>query len=385
MSVIPDQRPRVPSQRPKPKNRPVLVVVALAAFVTGGVAAYIAARPSDPPKTAPPTTVPAQPRSCRPNAILVTPCRPWFGAAVGAIPGAPHSKVAQFNYLERLIGRPLDIFRDYHSPPGTGRLGTLPLTREEITLARRPKTYIDVNWRPAATWAQADGGNAAVNSEIARAAASIKSIAPHKVFLTLGWEPQRAVTSDPGHPECPLNPHATGGTPAQYVAMWKNVENIFRQGGVTNVVWAMDYLAWPKFNCLVPQLWPGNNLVDWVLYDAYSRNAQGTWANTVGPFYSLLLRDSNPRVSFDSKPWGLGEFGTCSNGDTALVGQFYLQAKASLRANAYPRLKMYLAYNSTGGPLAGPGCLSNYTAAGRPDAAKQADFNQFAHAVLSHR
>jgi hypothetical protein len=361
----------VPGPRPRARNPVLLVIIALVAIIAGGIGAYVVTQP--PP-------VPVPPTNCRPNAILVNPCRPWFGAVAG-------SKVAEFDYVERLIGRPLDIFRDYHKAPGSRSLGDPPLNGAEIALARRPHTYIDVNWKPASTFAQADGGNPGVNSEIARVAASIEAIAPHKIFLTIWQEPQQSVTSDPGHPSCLLSPSATGGTPAQYVAMWRNVERIFRAEGVSNVVWAMDFQAPPhgRYGCLVPQLWPGNKLVDWVLYDAYSRNGQGTWANTVGPFYRLLLRDSNAQANFDSKPWGLGEFGTCSNPDSAVAQKFYLEAKTALQHNTYPRLKMYLAYDQASGPDAGPACLSDYTAAGRYDPVKQADFNQFAHAVLSHR
>lgn len=37
------------------------------------------------------------------------------------------------------------------------------------------------------------------------------------------------------------------------------------------------------------------------------------------------------------------------------------------------------------GPRAGPGCLSNYNQNGQPDATKQANFNEFAKAVLARR
>jgi hypothetical protein len=46
---------------------------------------------------------------------------------------------------------------------------------------------------------------------------------------------------------------------------------------------------------------------------------------------------------------------------------------------------MYLLYASTAGPKAGPGCLSDYSATGRPDPAKQAYLNQFASTVLGRR
>jgi hypothetical protein len=86
-----------------------------------------------------------------------------------------------------------------------------------------------------------------------------------------------------------------------------------------------------------------------------------------------------------NKPGGLGEFGTCSNPSATAANDFYVQAKDSCDANAYPRLKMYFAYADTGGPKAGPGCLSNYNQYGEPDAAKQASFNEFAKAVLARQ
>jgi hypothetical protein len=371
-----------------PGNRPGFRVITYAAvFIVvaaglGAVGAYLLTGKSA--SSAPPAPAAATGK-CAPNAMLVNPCRPWLGAAASGNPGAAASKVAQFDYLERLVGQRLDIFRDYHSAPGSNALGDLPLNSDELQLARRPGTYVDVNWKPAPTFAQAGGGDPAVNREIDQVAASIKSIAPHKIFMSIWWEPQNDVTSDPGG-NCYLSPNAVGGTPAQYIAMWRNVERRFRAAGVTNVVWAMDYQAPAngQYDCLVPLLWPGNSLVDWVIYDTYSRNGHATWANTVGRFYHVLSSDSSPRVDFDAKPWGLGEFSTCSNANTSAANDFYLQAKSAFQANTYPRLKMYLVYADSGGPKAGPGCLSNYNNYGQQDTVKQANFNQFAHAVLSH-
>jgi Glycosyl hydrolase family 26 len=359
----------------------ILVIVVVFAAIGAGVYLLVQPKTTPPAASTAPTTLPTG--KCAPNAILVNPCRPWFGAAANGNPGASRSKIAQFNYVERLIGRPLDIFRDYHALGGSGTLGQLPLNSTELQIARRPHTYLDINWKPATTFAQADGGDPAINTDIRRVAASVKSVAPKKLFLTIWWEPQHDVT---GGTNCPVKSGAVGGTPAQYIAMWRNVERIFRAEGVTNVVWAMDYQApaTGQWDCLVPQLWPGNKLVDWVLYDTYSRNSQDTWTNTVGRFYYFLSHESSPRVDFDSKPWGVGEFGTCSNNDSAVAQDFYLEAKSALAANDYPRLKMYLAYEDTGGPAAGKGCLSDYNNDGTYDRAKQANFNQFASAVLTH-
>jgi len=290
------------------------------------------------------------------------------GAAANGNPAAPHGAVPQFQYLERLLGRHLDVFRDYNNTSGKGPTGMLPLNPDEMYFARQPGTYIDVNWKPANTWAQADGGDPAVNANIRKVAGSIKAVAPHKIFLTVWVEPQHAVS---GGSDCPgLSGRA--GTPAQYKQMWRNVESIFRAQGTDNVVWAMDYMSYPKWDCLVPQLWPGNNLVDWVLYDSYDHDdkAGSNWSDTVGRFYHLLEQDSSPSVDFDAKPWGLGEFNTCQNGSAANTQQYFLQAKQAIDSDAYPRLRMYNIFADTGGGTASPGCLTDYTPGGQPDPSK---------------
>jgi hypothetical protein len=146
-------------------NRPGFRGITLATIVIviagglGALGAYLLTEHRNSPQ--PPQA--AAPRDCTPSAILVNPCRPWFGAAANGNPGASDSKVAQFDYLERLVGQRLDIFRDYHSAPGSNALGDLPLNADERRIARRPGTYIDVNWKPAPTFALADGRNATVN------------------------------------------------------------------------------------------------------------------------------------------------------------------------------------------------------------------------------
>ncbi|HEX4060201.1 MAG TPA: glycosyl hydrolase [Streptosporangiaceae bacterium] len=329
-------------------------------------------------------TVPPPPRPCAVSSTLVNSCRPWLGAAAGGNPGAPKNQVAQFLYLERLIGHHLDVFRDYNSAPGKDANSTLPLNHEELAAIQQPGTYPDINWEPSASWADADGGNAAVNAEIKKVAGNIKAVAPHKIFLTIWFEPQHDVS---GGSNCPnLNGHS--GTPAQYRQMWRNVEGIFRAQGVDNVVWTMDYMgSYANEDCLVPQLWPGNSLVDWVLYDTYDHdNKNGTnWSDTVGRFYHVLQQDSTRSVDFDSKPWGLGEFGTCQTPSTANSHQYFLQAKQSIESNAYPRLKMYLMFAVSSHGHTSKGCLPDYDPDGQPDVTKNSEIKAFANSPLFNK
>jgi hypothetical protein len=99
----------------------IATIVIVVAAGLGALGAFLlTGRSSDTPTT----TAPATGR-CAPTATLVNPCRPWFGAAANGNPGASDSKVAQFDYLERLVGQRLDIFRDYHSAPGSNALAAV--------------------------------------------------------------------------------------------------------------------------------------------------------------------------------------------------------------------------------------------------------------------
>jgi hypothetical protein len=307
--------------------------------------------------------------SCTVSSTLVNSCRPWLGAAVKGYPQVASDGKSQFLYAESRVGRNLDIFHDYHPA------GNLPLNSDELYFASQSNQYDYVNWKPAGNWKDAGGGNAAVNANIDKAAANIKAISPRKIFLTVWHEPQNDVT--PGTSNCP-GLKGGAGSPAQYVAMWQNVESRFKADGVTNVVWVMNYSGYKAWDCLVPSMWPGNNLVDWVTYDTYSANDSATWGNTVGRFYNVLASDNSNTLNFESKPWGVGEFGDCKTSDQAHIYQYYGEAKAALDANTYSRLKMYMVYDSNGNG-AGMGCMTDYSLKGTLDPTEQTDFNAYAN------
>jgi hypothetical protein len=319
---------------------------------------------------------------CTVSPVLVNSCRAWLGAAAAGNPGAPHSPVGQFNYLQNtLVGKPLDVFRDYDNCTGTGcSIGNVPMASgsPEATFAKAGK-IVDINWKPATNWA--DVANGKVDAEINQAAANIKALGTEKVFLTVWHEPQNDVTSAPG---CGTL-KGKAGTPADYVAMWHHVETIFQNRHVTNVVWNMDYMSSAgkngAFDCLVPRLWPGNGLVDWVTWDTYSRGM--TWDQTSGRFYHLLETDNSSATDFESKVWGIGEFGTCKQPDTGTTAiQYFDSVRTAVTGDTYPRLKMYLIFADTGND-SGPGCLTDYDTNGTKDMPKQKAFNDLADTILA--
>ena len=277
--------------------------------------------------------------SCRPTAKLVNPCRPWLGAYGHGYPEVPSDLRSQISYHEQRIGRKGDIVRgNYH-------VGPQYLTLPEKSYAERPSTILLVNWKPSTSWAAARGGNPTVNRVIDSMAASIGSVAPHKIMLVLAHEPENDVSSGTS---CQTKSTTGSGSPADYRAMWANVQQRFAARGIKNVVWVMNYMGYKPYDCLVPQLWPGNGRVDWVMMDSYGTRANPLIDDSVGRFYRFLKRTSDSSHDFLSKPWGLGEF-SIHRVTQPQAYAYWDSVKAAVHNSRYPKLKAFIAFDSSGG------------------------------------
>jgi uncharacterized membrane protein YgcG len=274
--------------------------------------------------------------SCTVTDKLVNPCRPWLGAAANNYPQAASDSKSQLLYHEQRIGRQLDLIHTYH-PVGSNQLSTT-----DKYFAQRDGTYLFANWKPAAVWADAGGGNATTNAGIDQMANSIKSIAPKKIFLTIHHEPENDVTS--GAPGCSTF-KGSAGTPTDYKNMWQNVRNRFDALGVNNVVWAMDYMNYSLWDCMVNDMYPGDNLVDWVVFNAYAGTSLDFYTNA-SHFYNILVNNSNSSHNYTSKPWGIVEWGIGKSATSAQRSAYFDQAKAVMDNNSLPNLKLYMVYDS---------------------------------------
>jgi hypothetical protein len=159
--------------------------------------------------------------------------------------------------------------------------------------------------------------------------------------------------------------------------MWANVRRRFDARGVSNVVWVMNYMNYPPWDCVVDELWPGNDLVDWVTFEAYWSAQAPTWDDVVGRFYRLLDRTSDEAHDFRSKPWGIAEFGA-TGASQAEVVRFYASARDAIAKDRYPRLRLYLAFDSPG-EEGYQDLRVGYGLDGRVDEREQAAFNEIAH------
>jgi hypothetical protein len=288
------------------------------------------------PDTTNPTPPPAQPPpagGCDLSSELVPSCGVLLGGAMESFGG--NTVQSQYDNFNADSGTRVVLEHDYRRPGQT-------LSAADTALANTKNTLLQLNWKPSWTWSDAAGGDASVNSQIDDMARSIKALGSHKIFLTLFHEPENDVSG--GASGCPSNIYkGSAGTPADYRAMWANVERRFAALGVSNVVWVMNYMNYSRWDCMIDDLWPGNSLVDWIFFESYSGNGD-TFANETGHFYNLLTTHSDAANDYLSKPWGIGEFGTSMTSASARAA-YYDSIKTAIDDRTYPRLRLLSVYD----------------------------------------
>jgi beta-mannanase len=140
------------------------------------------------------------------------------------------------------------------------------------------------------------------------------------------------------------------GTPAQYVAAWRHIVNVYRAAGATNVVWVWTVTGWKGNWTHEDQLWPGSSYVDWVSWDPYNlagcqdgrinRNQWITFDQAVHATYVHFTTSAR----YGAKPLMLSEFGTVTDyGQPAKTGQWYASVPATLQH--YPKIKAVTQFN----------------------------------------
>jgi hypothetical protein len=275
--------------------------------------------------------------NCEVTALLENPCRPWLGAWADNYTAAATGIRAQTEYHEQRIGRQLEFIHDYREP-------NTVLSDTDKYFINRANTYASITWKPSYTWAEAGGDNATVNAQIDKMADSLKSVAPKKVMFSVFHEPENDVTSASG---C-SGLSGSSGTPAEYRAMWQNVRQRFDAKGVDNIVWSWWVMGWEGNECMIDDLYPGNNLVDWILYDPYLGSNNSTFDAKIGYFYDWMKNNSDSTHNYTSKIWGLAEYSSHQTSQ-AVAAKFWTDAQASLESNKYPKLKLWMSFDSANG------------------------------------
>lgn len=275
--------------------------------------------------------------NCAVTAILTNPCHPWLGGESSNYPNVPNNPKDQDLQQESRIGRQLQMVHTYH-PPGSNSL-----TASDLYFINRPNTILEADWIPGNTGTFAGDGSASNNANIDKMAASIKAVAPHQIILSLWHEPEN--DADTGMSPCTPAGKGHAGSPAQFAAMFRYIHDRFAADGVSNVVWAINYMGATNWDKCINQFWPGNSYVDWIFWDPYSHD--GNFDNMVGRFYNVLTANTDATHDYTSKAWGIAEWNIYWSGET-LQNQvnLYTTAKTVVESNKYPRMKAYEVFDS---------------------------------------
>jgi beta-mannanase len=192
---------------------------------------------------------------CVTNAQLVPSCGVLWGAAAGGFTDVPGDQALK--QWEAVTGRTATIFHAYHK--GNERFPT----KAEIAMTRDPAhpRVLLLNWKVAygSTWAKVAAGQQ--DARIDAWAAYVKATYAQKFYLALHHEPENDVIPAAG----------SGMTAKDYAAMYRHVVLRLRADGVTNAVNVLAYMGNEKWMAQSwwKDLYPGNDVVDWMGLDSY--------------------------------------------------------------------------------------------------------------------
>lgn len=210
-------------------------------------------------------------------------------------------------------------------------LGSIPMITWEPWLTDFDKnSYPDIKNPENPDWG---GMKAITNGEydtyITKWAQHAKAL-NHPMFLRLGHE-----MNDPyRYPWGPQN-----NKPAEFVAAWKHVVDIFKKEKVENVLWVWaPHTAYGFYD----EYYPGDNYVDWVGTGVLNYGTAVTWSQWWS--FDDILSKFYTQTQKYNKPIMITEFGSLAvGGDRA---EWYRKALSDLPIK-YPMVKSLLFYHSS--------------------------------------
>lgn len=245
---------------------------------------------------------------------------PRSGAMFGAWAGGGTTKVAAQETatadFESIVGRPLDIVQHYYKWDQA-----FPLTLERSAMQRGQLPLISWNGTDVA-----DIVDGSQDSVIESHANAIKSLG-QPVLLRWFWEMDGKRKAD------------VVRSPEQYIAAWRYVHDKFDAMGVTNARWVWCPDAFAFDDGTAQQYYPGDNEVDWVCADGYSRKPQKsgqTFADVFRSFYQFGVEHGKPMM--------VGEFGVLNTSPGAQAA--WLEQARSQIKQEFPEIKALVYWNS---------------------------------------
>lgn len=247
-----------------------------------------------------------------------------LGARASGYTDAPSNFDAQHLAHIKRVRKSLDFVHAFASAK------ELPFADRHVQMWARSRreSYVIHNWKPVARWADAAGR--AGRGRIALAARRVAML-KRRVLLVVHHEPE----NDLGE--------KGAGTPEEYRRMWQVVREEFAAAGADNVVWGMAYMNYPRWDAVVADLWPGDDLVDWLWFNAYGSDARPSITDNIGHFTAVADAAGIGRT----QRWGIIEWGMRGTWRAEAV-EYFEQARGFLDTPEAQRLRAWVVFDSPG-------------------------------------
>jgi hypothetical protein len=282
---------------------------------------------------------------CTVSAKLVPSCGYWWGIAPKAHTTTPRDVALAEDEQEAQTN--FTLMHTYHE---NDQLFPNAMERDMAFESGKNRVLL-INWKPATdmTWAAVAKGQA--DARIDRLAGYIKSNFPYPFFLAIWHEPENDVDPTTG----------SGMTASDYAAMFRHVVLRLRTDGATKPVIVMNYMGFDNYalNSWFPQLWPGDDVVDWIGIDPYGSGTSGVYQSgdfnklvnrkiTGFPGYYTWATTNHPGKPIMLSEWGVNEGTNDPSGKAA-----YLDSVSQYLPN-YPAIKSlaYFDENNPSDPVA---------------------------------
>jgi hypothetical protein len=287
--------------------------------------------------------LPARTPACTRSAELVPSC----GVLLGITP--PDPSLASLAAVEKTLGHRFALVHTFHDIDDA-----VPSAYERALAARGTVLHISIDPRVygealgTITWAAIAAGE--YDDPLTRDAEGIASL-HRRVFVSFDHEPDQGAK-------------AAEGSPADFVAAWRHVHQLFEHAGATNVVWVWVVTGWAGSAGTALQMWPGNAYVDWISWEAYDNRGCNNGGSTAPTGFARAaltfehwLRAHGPAVGMDlDKPMMISEAGTAVRPGAALDTGWFAQMQRVLRHNR--QIKAITWWDHTG---SNPGCDFTFT------------------------
>ncbi|MGA8247952.1 MAG: hypothetical protein WB797_13705 [Nocardioides sp.] len=277
--------------------------------------------------------------SCRLGPDLVPTC----GALIGLT--APAPTLADLERSEAAIGVRPGLVYSFHDMNDV-----IPSEYDKAVVARGQVLHIDIDARDftgsgesTVSWQAIAAGS--YDQQLIAQARGVAGLGV-RVFLTFDHEPDQPSRS-------------ALGTPTDFVAAWRHVHQVFESNGATNAVWVWVVMGLPQTFASSLTFWPGNDVVDWISWEAYDQAGcrSGTtdparyrsFADAVLGFYAYLHAHGAAAHIDVHKPMMISEAGTVPLPGLGSPTRSWFDGAPSL-LRSHPQIKALTLWDHTGAP-----------------------------------